>query len=145
MGVWTPGPAATAGADTFTGDGTAETADGLGGDDALNGNGGDDHLIGGEGNDVINGGGGTDTLDGGGGNDVFIQTTEPFVDVISGGSDFGFSPRDLIDYGFASEGVIVQLSGYATTNDAAHILIATFTGIESVRGTSFNDALIGDS
>jgi Ca2+-binding RTX toxin-like protein len=83
MGVWAPGPGATANNDTFTGDGTNETADGLAGNDTLNGGDGDDTLIGGLGDDTLNGGngadlfiinegegGGTETYDGGAGTDT---------------------------------------------------------------------------
>jgi serralysin len=70
MGVWTPGPGATGGNDTFEGDATNETADGLGGDDTLNGNGGDDTLTGGEGSDTLWGGAGSDDLFGGNGDDI---------------------------------------------------------------------------
>jgi Ca2+-binding RTX toxin-like protein len=156
MGIWTPGPGATAGADTFTGDETAEDTHGLGGNDTLNGNGGDDTLNGGEGDDTLDGGagddtliggqgsdtliggGGVDTLDGAGNGDTYIQTTDPFVDVIS---DSGGTSGDLIDYGFAGEAVTVQLSGYAMSGGT---LIATFSGIEDVRGTHFNDVLVGN-
>jgi Ca2+-binding RTX toxin-like protein len=62
MGIWSPGPGATGGADVFTGDNSNEIADGLGGADALNGNGGNDALDGGAGADVLDGGAGDDTL-----------------------------------------------------------------------------------
>jgi serralysin len=70
MGIWTPGPGATGGNDTFEGDATNETADGLGGDDTLNGNAGDDTLTGGEGGDTLWGGTGSDDLFGGNGDDI---------------------------------------------------------------------------
>ncbi len=53
MGVWTPGPGATAGDDIYVGDGTAETVAGLGGNDTLDGGGGLDALDGGDGDDVL--------------------------------------------------------------------------------------------
>ncbi len=62
MGVWAPGPGATTGNDTFTGDATGETADGLAGNDTLNGGGGADTLTGGEGVDTVDGGAGDDVL-----------------------------------------------------------------------------------
>ncbi|HYD74256.1 MAG TPA: calcium-binding protein, partial [Candidatus Binatia bacterium] len=62
MGTWTPGPGATGGNDTFTGDASAEVADGLGGDDTLNGGDGADTLRGGAGSDSVFGGGGDDTM-----------------------------------------------------------------------------------
>ncbi|MFT3728244.1 MAG: calcium-binding protein [Terricaulis sp.] len=54
MGVWSPGPGATAGNDTFTGTSANESASGLAG------------------NDTLTGGGGTDFLDGGDGDDIFV-------------------------------------------------------------------------
>lgn len=55
MGVWNPGPAATAANDTFTGDASGEIADGLAGSDTLDGNGGNDTRSGGNGNDILRG------------------------------------------------------------------------------------------
>lgn len=59
---WTPGPGATGGADTYTGDGTDEVVDGLGGNDTLNGAGGADTLTGGLGADIVNGDAGNDII-----------------------------------------------------------------------------------
>lgn len=88
MGVWSSG-SATAGNDTFTGDGTAETANGLAGDDTLHGGGGNDSLDGGPGGDLLFGEDGDDTLtvrdgeegddalvDGGGGTDTLLLVGE---------------------------------------------------------------------
>ncbi|WP_395646398.1 FG-GAP-like repeat-containing protein [Terricaulis sp.] len=85
MGIWSPGPGATSGGDTFTGDATGETADGLAGNDTLNGNDGADtltggagldHLFGGEGDDILHVGAadfeGGETLSGGNGTDTIV-------------------------------------------------------------------------
>jgi Ca2+-binding RTX toxin-like protein len=55
MGVWTPGPGATGGNDTYEGDGTNEIVDGLGGNDTLTGGAGSDTFVyaAGAGNDTI--------------------------------------------------------------------------------------------
>jgi Ca2+-binding RTX toxin-like protein len=72
MGTWSPGPGATSGADTFTGDATGEIADGFAGADMLNGNDGNDDLRGGDGNDTLIGGAGDDLLRGNAGNDSMV-------------------------------------------------------------------------
>jgi Ca2+-binding RTX toxin-like protein len=82
---------------------------------------------------------GADWLVGGGGDDLFVMYADANVDRIFGDSGF-----DTIDYFFDDAGVIIQLSGYATTNDAARTLLATFTGIEAAIGTHAADALIGN-
>jgi serralysin len=87
MGVWTPGPGPTEGADTFVGDGTGETASGLGGNDVMNGNGGNDTLNGGGGNDTLNGGLGVDTANGEAGDDTFVYVIGDGNGSINGGAD----------------------------------------------------------
>ena len=83
MGTWTPGAAATAGADTYTGDNTAETVDGLAGDDTLTMLGGDDgddivfsgrlqFIIIDEDSNYRTSGGGHDVMDGGAGDDIAV-------------------------------------------------------------------------
>jgi Ca2+-binding RTX toxin-like protein len=104
-----------------------------------------DALIGSAADNRIEGGDGIDWLVGGGGNDTFVQGVDASVDQIFGGSAGADSGIDTIDYGLASQSVIVQLSGYATTNDPAHTLLATFSGVEAAIGSSFADALIGNS
>ena len=59
MGIWSPGPAATAGNDTYTGDDAVDSVDGLAGNDILQGMGGDDLLVGGAGDDTLDGGQGS--------------------------------------------------------------------------------------
>ena len=88
------------------------------GDDFLMGMGGNDTLYGGDGNDTLRGGAGADHLDGGAG-------------------------TDLADYSDASAGVTVHLDGSTgNTGDAAG---DTYTGIEGIIGTSYNDSLYGTS
>lgn len=91
--------------------------EGLEGNDNLNGLGGNDTLLGGDGNDNLNGGAGNDSLDGGNGN-------------------------DFADYVAATGSVTVNLeTGIASGSDGNDTLVS----IESIRGSTFNDNLIGSS
>jgi Ca2+-binding RTX toxin-like protein len=106
-----------------------------------------DSLIGSAASNRIVGGAGADWLVGGGGNDTFVQFIDTTsIDRLFGGAPGADSGIDTIDYSGASAGVIVQLSGYASTNaGAGSITLATFSGIEDAIGTAFNDALIGNT
>ena len=91
---------------------------GSGGNDNLQGREGDDELYGGEGNDFLRGGEGSDILDGGEG-------------------------RDSIDYRDSEEGVVINLlSGLANGGTAEG---DTFSQIENVYGSEYNDTLTGDA
>jgi Ca2+-binding RTX toxin-like protein len=104
-----------------------------------------DALIGSAANNRITGGTGPDWLVGADGNDTFVQTFDTSsVDRIFGGTPGADSGVDAIDYSEASAGVVVQLSGYATTNGGGNMTLATFSGIENAIGTAHNDALIGN-
>ncbi len=72
MGTWTPGPSATPGNDTFTGDATGEVAAGGDGNDSLFGGGGNDQLFGEAGDDILFVGDGSTILSGGDGSDEMI-------------------------------------------------------------------------
>jgi Ca2+-binding RTX toxin-like protein len=126
---------ATSGGDlieTFTG---IEAAVGTSQDDALIGTDADNHLTGHLGDDWIVGGDGDDT---------FFQTVV-FIDEVDrlfGGTPGADSGFDTIDYSPSLEGVIVQLTGYATRAFDGGLL-ATFSGIEAAVGTIADDALIG--
>ncbi len=115
MGTWTPGPGATAGNDTFTGDATGEVADGLAGDDTLNGNGGDDTLTGGDGADTVNGGAGDDVL-------VINNLASLFGDTFAGGAD-----TDTIRVS-ASGSIQEFLLSQATLSGIERIQFASTTG-----------------
>ncbi len=59
---WSPGPGATSGSDTYTGDANDNNGiHGLNGNDTMSGGDGDDELTGGSGGDTIYGDGGDDT------------------------------------------------------------------------------------
>lgn len=96
MGVWTPGPGATPGDDTFTGDGADDFADGGAGHDQLYGLGGADTLIGGLGDDLLDGGAGADLLTGGGGDDAYVvgDAGDVVTEAAGGGVDLVRSSVD---------------------------------------------------
>jgi Ca2+-binding RTX toxin-like protein len=109
-------PAGTPGADTLLGGAVADTLAGLGGDDLLRGMDGEDLLQGQAGADTLDGGAGDDTLDGGAG-------------------------FDLADYAGAGSGVVVDLDlGEAMDGGGG---FDALSGIEAVRGSSFEDWLRG--
>jgi Ca2+-binding RTX toxin-like protein len=130
------------GADSLFGGAGGDALDGGSGDDTLDGGTGADTLAGGDGDDLLDGGEGSDQIFGGHGDDWFAEGLESGVDSLFGGFanlDSGF---DTIDYSEAGAGVIVQLSGYATSGGVTRAL---FSGIEAAVGSAFDDALIGTS
>ena len=153
----------TGGADVIvTGDGD-DVIDGLGGndticggsgDDEINGRDGNDALFGNRGADVLRGGAGNDMLDGGIGNDEFRDG--PGDDTVKGGAgndrfvddpgaddyDGGDGGGDRIDLRNAPTGVAVDLAA-GEVEDRARTVTDTFTGIEQVRGSKFDDILAG--
>ena len=115
------------GADAIRGAGGADILYGELGNDNLNGDAGNDQLFGGSNNDILNGGTDDDTLNGGGGGDVL---------------DGGVGGNDTAKYTNSPAGVSVNLnSGAASGGDAQG---DTFTGIESLFGSSFDDTLTGN-
>ena len=103
-------------ADTLKGTNSTNSLIGGDGDDTIVGFGGDDNLFGQDGNDVLNGGTGADALSGGLGS-------------------------DRATYEDASAAVVAALLSPATnTGDAAG---DTFTSIENLTGSDFNDKLTG--
>ena len=104
--------------DTLTGDAGVNYIHAHQGDDTVNGGAGDDHLAGGS---------------GGGGAGEFGN------DVINGGDG-----HDTVDYSLEGqlEAVTVNLATGVYGGQAAG---DTLTSIESITGTIFNDALIGDA
>lgn len=113
-------------ADQLIGDNSANRIEGLSGDDQIAGLDGDDVLIGGDGMNTLQGGAGNDTLEGGVDADIF-----------DGGAD-----NDTVTYASATMRAVVNLSNggasAAATGD-------TFTSIENLTGSDFDDVLSGDN
>lgn len=105
-------------ADQLNGNGLANVIAGNAGNDKLKGYTGDDRLLGGDGDDVLIGDAGADYLGGGNGSDT-------------------------VSYAYAAAGVIAALANTAiNTGEAAG---DTFSSIENLIGTRFDDALNGNS
>jgi Ca2+-binding RTX toxin-like protein len=105
------------------------------GDDILVGrNGVDDILDGGNGNDIISGLSGNDTLIGGSGNDLLLGGLG--ADSLIGGTGL-----DLADYSTSSIAVQVGLDG--STGVGGDATGDVLSGIESLRGSAFDDQLTG--
>lgn len=95
--------------------------------DTLTGNGADN---------ILNGGGGNDRLVGGGGNDLLIGGLGK--DALIGGSGV-----DTVSYSAASSGVVANLTNSA--NNHGEAAGDTYSGIENIIGSRFNDTLVGNS
>ena len=153
-GIWTPGPGATGGSDTYVGDGTDETVDGLAGDDTLTGSGGDDTLHGGPGADILDGGIGADLLDGGSGIDSLTGGSgddtywvESAGDVVNELSGEGYDVINaLTNYTIAANVERLNLQGLASigTGNNDDNLIVGNAGNNTLLGMDGNDMLSGN-
>ena len=126
---------------------------GRSGDDTINGGEGDDTLFGNSGNDIVSGGLGNDTVSGGGGDD-FVFGNEGDDTLIGGdGDDFlqGGTGTDTIDGGAGVDTNSFAGIGSAVTVNIAEgtasygLINETFTNIENIEGTDFNDDITGDA
>ena len=115
-------------ADTLIGNNGINRINGAVGNDVIYGEGGDDTLDGGSGNDTLYGGDGDDFIDGGF-NDDYIDG--------EGGSNYA-------SYASASAGVTVNLSIVGAQSTGAAGGIDTLVNIQNLRGSNFNDTLIGN-
>ena len=127
----------TNGRDIFDGSNRAETVYGRAGDDDLYGYGGSDILYGEAGRDLLIGGAGADKLYGGADSDLLDGGTGS--DLLDGGDGF-----DYIDYLYAGDGVVVDLSRGLATRDGDGGR-DTLAAIEGVYGSQHADRLIGDA
>ena len=139
------------GRDNLKGLGGDDTLLGGDGEDCLHGDDGSDSLSGGEGNDVLFGNDDNDTLHGGAGNDKLYgglgadsllggEGDDYFVGGAGADSFDGGTGSDTVVYTASSDGVRVDLSGSSTSVDGD-----TFDSVENVKGSFFDDTIIGSS
>jgi Ca2+-binding RTX toxin-like protein len=119
---------------TFSGS-VGSTLDGGNGADTLRGGTADDILRGGTGDDILHGGGGNDVFDGGDGNDVIVAFLGSSV--IDGGQGL-----DVLSFEDQSRGLDANLATRVSTIGQAEFSAAQ--SIEGIRGTAFDDRLIGN-
>ncbi|MEE9388637.1 MAG: calcium-binding protein [Paracoccaceae bacterium] len=119
--------------DTFS---SIEAIQGTGFDDQISASNGSDTLFGGNGADTLRGRGGDDTLNGGYGNDILNGGDG--ADALNGGAQ-----TDTATYIDASNGLRVDLSYSWRNTDQADG--DTFTSIENLTGSNFNDSIYGDA
>ncbi|MGO4705996.1 hypothetical protein AB4072_09500 [Microvirga sp. 2MCAF38] len=112
------------GNDVLLGFGGADTLNGGDGDDRLSGGTENDQLEGDAGNDTLEGGAGADALNGGAGNDVASYINAPQVDV-----------------GGVLKGITVNL--VATSTNTGEAQGDSYSSIEGIEGSRFNDTLTG--
>jgi serralysin len=94
---------------------------------------------GGNGDDVIIGNGAANTLAGNGGDDFLMGRTG--ADALSGGSGF-----DTASYALAAAGVIATLNNGGTgSGSGGEAAGDTYTGIEKLEGSKFNDTLTSNN
>ncbi|CUH78600.1 Hint domain-containing protein [Tropicibacter naphthalenivorans] len=152
----------TESADTFNGSGVfgPQTVFGNGGDDTLltsqgadsvEGGAGNDSIVTGMGDDTLSGGTGDDYLDGqlganvmtgGDGADTFIAADDHLGDTITGGE--GGTDLDLVDFqnwAGGSTGVDATFTGDEAASGTFGTSSWTFTEIEAVSGTDYDDTL----
>ncbi|WP_308516304.1 FG-GAP-like repeat-containing protein [Sphingomonas flavescens] len=117
------------------------------GNDIIAGGNGDDYLDGGEGDDDVKGGPGADLLHGGSGNDVLRGA---YVDVQSPEDAGGFDTATYFD---SPSGIVINLSNTAQTVQGQTIAASTgldgfgntdtFSRVEGIVGSAFNDVIVG--
>ncbi|QCO55847.1 hypothetical protein EOK75_08875 [Pseudorhodobacter turbinis] len=145
-----------AGLDTVYGGAGNDSVYGGDGADLLYGGDGTDEMQGWTGNDTLYGGAGDDTLQswegneflyGGDGADTFLITEKTGATTISGGE--GGTDDDTLDFNDSSgtSGISATFSGNEKGSFAhtGGVGTGTFEGIESVKGTEFNDEIDASS
>lgn len=111
-----------------------DTIYGQNGDDQLYGDGGDDLMSGGKGDDVLFGGTGHNIVNGDSGDDViFAQGGD---DVVAGGTGF-----DTLDFSASNRSIAID----ASKGTADGFNTASFSGIEKIVGSAFDDNYKGSS
>jgi Ca2+-binding RTX toxin-like protein len=104
--------------------------------DTLCGTTGANILTGWAGNDSLWGYGGGDTLNGGDGNDYLVGAAG--ADTFIGGNG-----SDTVSYYFATSGVTASLA--APANNTGEAAGDTYSGVENILGSAYNDDLLGNS
>lgn len=153
----------TTGDDAIAGSSGSDILLGADGADLIAGGFGDDRIHGGDGMDLIGGGYGIDTIEGGAGQDVIAgEEGDDWIhgggqqDILDGGDGddwliggagvdafFGGDGTDTVDYSDETAGVTASLlAPNVNTGGAAD---ETYTGIENLYGSAFNDDLRGDT
>ena len=145
--------------DNLSGNAFANTIWGQTGNDILNGAAGDDMLFGGDGADQLNGGTGNDTMVGGLGADAFNGGDGHDLVDYSGenaGVTANMMPRSAAPALSAAPAAPIRVSAWAdffglvTPPKLAPVPVAptstvdTFTAIEDISGSAFNDTLSGN-
>ena len=128
--------------DDIIGDAGNNRLEGRDGNDTLDGAAGNDRLLGGNGNDTIFGGDGVDTIFGQDGDDILFggAGNDFFFGGSGADSHDGGTGTDTVSYLASSSGVTVNLQTGGTGGDAAG---DTYTNIERIFGTSFDDNIRG--
>jgi Ca2+-binding RTX toxin-like protein len=111
-----------------------DTLRGDGSNNVFEGNGGNDLIEGRDGEDLFNGGAGNDTLDGG---------SQP-ANLPDGAGNPGRQYFDIADYSGATDRVAVDLGAGTAAGDAS-VGNDLLTAIEGVRGSAYDDTLIGSA
>ena len=121
--------------DTLLGGADGDVLTGRGGNDNINGRQGSDALVGEAGNDTLYGAEGDDSLNGGDGHDILLGGAGR--DALDGGAGI-----DRAQYSQAKAAIIVDLT--KPKNNRGEAQGDTFTAIENIYGSTYNDDLRGD-
>ncbi|MFC1457602.1 calcium-binding protein [Microvirga arabica] len=130
-------------ADVIEGDGANNEFWADKGNDTLRGGIGNDALKGADDNDLLDGGQGDDTLLGGAGSDVLYGGAG--ADTFDGGEDGDGQDNDFLTYEFSEAGVGVTVNLEDATKNTGEAQGDTYTGIEGLTGTRWDDHLTGRS
>jgi Ca2+-binding RTX toxin-like protein len=116
-------------------------------DDNIHGDNNDNTLYGGNGNDTLTGGGGNDTLIGGNGADTLLPGYGGHDVVNGGGGGDLFDTNNTVSYAddvnILGQGVTLVLADGVGTGGWANG--TTYTNIQNVTGSQYNDNIGGDS
>ena len=131
---------------TLTGGSGDDILTGGSGDDQLIGNDGDDILRGGPGDDIAFGGLGNDSLNGGENNDQLFGGAgdDFFVGITGNDSIFGGAGFDTNSFQGIGQGVTAVIQDDGTGTVSYGIVTETFTDIEQLVGSEFDDDLSVD-